>query len=419
MFYQYLIDSFKQSLRGNRSYWIWMGSLSAVCFVGLLAYIKQLDEGLIVTGMSDQVSWGAYIANFTFLIGMAAAAVMLVIPAYIFHRKDAKAVVILAEGVAVAACLMAMLFVVVDLGSPERMWHMIPMLGFLNWPQSLLAWDIVVLSGYLVLNISIPIYFLYGKYADKTRDPRYFFPIILVAIAWAIALHTVTAFLFASNSGRPFWHTALLGPRFLASAFASGPAIIVLAFRVIDARTKFNVPEETLRMLSVMIAVALQINLFMLGSEAFTEFYSPTQHAASAHYLFFGIGSHTKLVPWMYTAITIELIAVVLLMVRRYRENPLLLSIACGFTAVGIWVEKGMGLIIPGFVPTPLGEIFEYGPSTVEILVSLGIWAFGLMVFTVLVKPVIAIELGALRFNRETQSAPTSAILPTAESSEA
>jgi Ni/Fe-hydrogenase subunit HybB-like protein len=396
-FAHFIRDCIREVTTGSKLYWTWMGVLAIVAIVGAGAYAAQVRYGLVVTGMSDQVSWGVYIANFTFLVGMAAAAVMLVIPAYIFHRKDAKSVVLLAEGVAVAACVMAMLFVLVDVGRPDRLWHMLPGLGRLNWPNSMLAWDVLVLNGYLLLNLLIPMYVLYHKYRGREPDIRSYFPYILLAIVWAVAIHTVTAFLYSSNVSRPFWHTGLLAPRFIASAFAAGPAFIILAFRVIDAKTDFKVNPKAIRLLALVTTVALQVNLFMLGAELFTEFYAPVKHAASAHYLFFGLHGHNALVPWIWSAIAMGITAVCILMVHRLRENPLWLSIACVLTIVGIWIEKGMGLIIPGFIPTPLGEIFEYAPSAPEVAVSLGIWSAGLMVFTVLAKAAIPIELGKLR----------------------
>jgi Ni/Fe-hydrogenase subunit HybB-like protein len=231
---------------------------------------------------------------------------------------------------------------------------------------------------------------------------RVYFPFILLAIFWAISIHTVTAFLYSSNVDRHLWHTGLLAPRFIASAFAAGPAFIILAFKVIDAKTDFKVDPKAIRLLAIVTTIALQVNLFMLGAELFTEFYSPTTHAASAEYLFFGLHGYNALVPWIWTAVAMCIGAVIILMVHKLREHPVWLSAACLLTIVGIWIEKGMGLIIPGFIPTPLGEIFEYAPTLTESLVSLGIWSTGLLVFTILAKPAIPIETGRLSERKPT-----------------
>jgi molybdopterin-containing oxidoreductase family membrane subunit len=390
--------SLRQVFSGSRLYWTWLGALVAVVVLGALFYRQQLEQGMIVTGMSDQVSWGAYIANFTYLVGVAAAAVMLVIPAYIFNRQDVKHVVLIGEGIAVAAVVMCMLFVTVDLGRPDRIWHLIPLLGRFHFPESMLAWDVVVLSGYLLLNLLVPFYILFTRYQEREPNPRVYFPAVVLSIFWAISIHTVTAFLFSSNVARPFWHTAVLGPRFLASAFTSGPALIILALQVIDRFTEMKVPESVINLIALIVTVSLQINLFLLGVELYTEFYFPTEHSASAQYLYLGLHGYNALVPWIWTAVTLNITAVMVLTIHRTRQRRTLLNLACGMAIVGVWIEKGMGLIVPGFIPTPIGEMFDYVPTAVEIGVSIAIWATGLLVFTVLAKVAIPIELGTLTY---------------------
>ena len=395
---RFFVDGLRQVFKGGRLYWRWVGGLGVVVLAGMAFYWRQLDQGLIVTGMSDQVSWGAYIANFTYLVGVAAAAVMLVIPAYVFHREDVRHVVLIGEGIAVAAVVMSILFVVVDLGRPERMWHMIPGLGRLHFPQSLLAWDVVVLAGYLLLNLAIPFYILFSRYQGREPNWRVYFPAVLVSIGWAVSIHTVTAFLFSSNVARPFWHTAVLGPRFLASAFTSGPALIVLTLQVVDRNTALKVQSSVIGLMALITAVSLQISLFLLGAEIFTDFYFRTEEVVAATYLYLGLNGANKLVPWIWSAIALEGVAAVILTIHSLRNRRVLLSLACVFAIVGVWIEKGMGLVVPGFVPTPLGEVFEYSPSWGEVLISLGIWALGLLVFTLLAKVAIPIELGTLQW---------------------
>ena len=367
---RFILDGIREMLRGPREYWLWLGALAAIVAFGAWSYSQQLINGLVVTGMSDQVSWGFYISNFAFLVGIAAAAVLLVIPAYIFDRNDIKEVVLIGEGMAVAAVLMAILFVVADLGRPDRLWHMLPGIGRFNWPVSLLAWDVLVLSIYLLLNLAIPFYILYSNYRGKEPNFRRYFPFVVVAMFWAISIHTVTAFLFSANPARPFWHTALLGPRFIASAFASGPALIIITLQIVRKVTSYEISQSVINTLSVIMTIALQISLFFVGVELFTDFYNEGAHAASIHYLFFGLGGFSSLKSWIWFALTLNLIAVVILMIHPMRQKTVLLNIACVLAFVGIWIEKGMGLVIPGFIPTPLGEIFEYTPTTVELGVA-------------------------------------------------
>ncbi len=395
---RFIFDGLREMFRGPREYWLWLFTLTVIVVVGAYSYTEQIEHGLVVTGMSDQVSWGFYIANFAFLVGIAAAAVLLVIPAYIFHRQDIKDVVLVGEGLAVAAVTMAILFVIVDLGRPDRLWHMIPVIGKLNFPISLLAWDVIVLSGYLVLNLAIPFYLLYSRYRGREANFRLYFPWVVISMFWAISIHTVTAFLFSANPARPFWHTALLGPRFIASAFASGPALIIITLQLVRRISSYPVSQSVIDTLAVIMTIAMQINLFFVGAELFTDFYNEGAHAASIHYLFLGLGGFDSLQPWIWFALTLNVIAVIILMINPLRRRTLTLNIACVLAFVGIWIEKGMGLVIPGFVPTPLGEIFEYTPTMVEYSVSAAIWAFGVLIFTLLAKAVIAIEQGKLRY---------------------
>jgi molybdopterin-containing oxidoreductase family membrane subunit len=347
--------------------------------------------------MNDHVSWALYISNFTFLVGLAAAAMMLVLPAYVLGDIDFGRAVLIAEGVAVAALLMCLAFVVVDLGNPLASFHLLPGIGILNWPRSMLAWDVVVLNGYLLLNLAIPFYILYSHFAGRTPMKKKYLPFIYVSVIWAVSIHMVTAFLLAGLPARPFWNTSLLGPRFLASAFTAGPAFMILLLGFIRSQTEYEIKDVTLAKLGMITTVAAQINLVMLGSEIFKEFYFPTHHSVHAQYLFFGLGENDRLVGWIWTALFANVAATAVLTIHTLRRDLRVLMPACFVLFVAIWMEKGMGLVIPGFVPSPLGEIVEYSPTWIEFAVTAAIWAMGLFVLTVLVRVALPIELGQLR----------------------
>lgn len=393
----FLASALRSATSGGPRYHLWMGSLTLIMLLGGYAYSVQLREGLGVTGMSDHVSWGLYISNFTFLVGLAAAAMMLVLPAYVLENVDFSRAVLVAEGVAVAALVMSLSFVVVDLGNPFGSWHLIPGVGYLNWPRSLLSWDVVVLNGYLVLNLVIPFYILYNHYAGRAPAKSKYLPWMYISVMWAVSIHLVTAFLLAGLPARPFWNSALLGPRFLASAFTAGPAFLILLLYFIRRTTEYPIADSAFAKLALITTVAAQINLVMLVSELYYEFYWPTQHGASARYLFLGLHGHHALVPWIRTAIALNALATVALMIHPLRRNPRWLMVACATLFIAIWVEKGMGLVVPGFIPSPLEEIVEYTPTWVELCVTAGIWALGLFVLTVLVRVAIPIELGQVR----------------------
>ncbi len=542
---------------GDWRYYAWMGLLTAFCLFGLNAYCKQLVSGLASTGMSDDVSWGVYIANFTFLVGVAAAAVMMVIPVYIYGNEEMHDLVIFGELLAVAAICMCLAFVTVDLGRPDRFWHLIPGIGQMNFPASMLSWDVIVLNGYLLLNVYICGYLLYCRYQKKKPSKWFYIPFVFVAIVWAISIHTVTAFLYVGLGGRPFWNSAIVGPRFLASAFTAGPALIILALQVVrrvtasshqrqiaerrpaagtaghapprpafledlellahhlpelatvplEARKRsllgatvveaaagdvlltqgatddgaffvlggrvvvereengrsritrsagpgeqfgevsaltgtprvatataeeptvvLRLPAAGLRllmqsptvnemvhhrmserlmitdrgllMLRGIVQVSMLINVFLLANEVFKEFYSGNLHVASAKYLFIGLHGHYALVPWIWTAIALNLIAMTLLVLPLSRSLKWL-NVACVLCIIGIWIEKGMGLVLPGFTPTPLGAIVEYTPSLNETLICLGIWAMGLLLYTIFLRMAVPILQGRLSKDNE------------------
>jgi Ni/Fe-hydrogenase subunit HybB-like protein len=393
----FLWRCFRLSFVGDWRYHAWMFALTAIALLGLHAYCQQVVHGLITTGMTDQVSWGLYIANFTFLVGVAAAAVMLVIPVYIYHNKALHDLVIFGELLAVAAIIMCMLFVTVDMGRPDRLHHM--MLRF-NWPASMLTWDVVVLNGYLLLNLHICGYLIYCAYRRRKPSRAFYIPFVFIAIAWAVSIHTVTAFLYSGLGSRPLWNQAVLAPRFIASAFASGPAIIILTLQIIGRFTTYDVPREALMFLRQVVLVALTISMFLLISELFTEFYTDSAHVVSAQYLFFGLHGHYGLVPWIWTAITFNTVALTILYLPASRSLRYL-NIACVLLVVGLWIEKGMGLIVPAFIPTPIGEIVEYTPTLNEVLVTLGIFAFGLLLYTIFVRITVPVLSGRLTIDSD------------------
>lgn len=394
----FLLTALDSATSGGRRYHLWMAGLTVLMLIGGYAYVIQATNGLTVTGMNDHVSWGLYISNMAFFVGVAAAAVILVMPAYVLQDVDFSRAVLIAEGVAVSALVMCLGFVTANSpGFPWKWWRLTPGIGLLNWPSSMLAWDVIALNGYLMLNLTIPFYILYSHFTGREPAKKKYVPFIYLSVVWAVSIHLITAFLFAAPPSRPLWNSPLLAPRFLASAFTAGPAFMILLLGLIRSTTRYPISEVAISKLATATTVAAQINLVMLLSDLVFEFYFPTHHSLSAEYLFFGIGEHNALVPWIRSAIVLNVVATVTLTVHPLRRNARFLMPACAILFLAIWVEKGIGLVIPGFIPSPLGEIVEYTPTLVELAITVGIWALGMFVLTVLVRVALPIELGQVR----------------------
>jgi molybdopterin-containing oxidoreductase family membrane subunit len=381
-------------VRGPLSYWLWLSLLAILILSGALAYSNQVRSGLIVTAMREQVSWGFYIGNFTFLVGVAAAAVMLLIPAYVYNWKPIREIVIYGELLAISAIAMCLLFVLVDIGRPDRFWHLIPPWGHLNFPNSILAWDVLVLNLYFLINFSVATHILYRTFHGRTYAKRFVVPLVLLSIPMAVGIHTVTAFLYNGLAARPYWNSSILAPQFLASAFCSGPAILLIVVQVLRRFTRFEIRDEAIWKIAELMAYAMFFNLFLHGAEAFKEYYSDTQHLLYTRYWYLGLDGHRTLVPYAWSAVALNVAAFALFIIPIARRNWVTLNLGCFATYAGVYIEKGMGLIIPGLTPDALGEIYEYRPTVTELRVAAGVFALGFLLFTLMLKVAVPVSLG-------------------------
>ncbi|MFC2168386.1 sulfate reduction electron transfer complex DsrMKJOP subunit DsrP [Acidobacteriota bacterium] len=391
-FFRFLKESIKIVFKGTPRYYSWLAFLFILIAWGASGYIQQLKYGLLVTNMRDSVSWAFYIGNFTFLVGVAAAAILLVIPAYIYNWKPIKEVALFGELLAICAMIMVILFVIVDIGNPTRLWHMVPFLGKLNLPQSLLAWDTITLLGYFILNCFIVGYLLNALFYKKEYNKKLLTPLILLSIPLAISIHTVTAFIYNGLAGRPYWNSALLAPKFLASAFCSGPAVLLILFQILKKTTNFEIKDEAIWKIAELMAYAMFINLFFFFAEVFKEIYSNTEHAVHLKYLFVGFGDNKDIVFYGWTSLIISIIAFLLFLIPKTRKNPITLNLGAVLIWFGVYIEKGIALLIPGFTPDTMGQIYVYRPSIVEIKIATAIFAIGFLIFTLVTKIAIAIN---------------------------
>jgi len=378
----------EKALTGSKQYWAWLFFLGAVIFVGFLFFMWQFREGLGITGMSRDVSWGLYIAQFTFLVGVAASAVMVVLPYYLHNYKAFGKITILGEFLAIGSVVMCMTFIFVDMGQPLRILNVF----VFPTPHSLMFWDTIALGGYLVLNVIISQVTLNAE-RKSIAPPMWIKPIIILSIPWAISIHTVTAFLYSGLAARPFWMTAILAPRFLASAFSAGPALLILFCLLLRKITKFDAGKEPIQRLAVIVTYAMAVNVFFVLMELFTAIYSGIpEHILHFQYLFMGLGENKVLVPWMWTSAILSVLSLVLLINPGTRKNERTLVFACIAVFIALWIEKGLGLVVTGFIPNPLGVVREYWPTLPEAMIALGVYGIGLLIITVLYKIALSVR---------------------------
>jgi molybdopterin-containing oxidoreductase family membrane subunit len=378
----------EKALTGSRRYWTWVFFLLAMVGVGFINYLYQFKNGLGITGMSRDVSWGLYIGQFTFLVGVAASAVMLVIPHYLHDFKKFGKIVILGEFLAVAAVTMCISFIFVDLGQPMRVLNVI----LHPTPNSILFWDMIVLNGYLFLNIVIG-WMTLSSDRKGVKPPQWVKPLIYLSIPWAFSIHTVTAFLYAGLPGRHFWLSAIMAARFLASAFAGGPALLIILALIVRKFTKFDPGTEPIQAVGKIVTYAMIANVFFLGLEFFTAFYSQIPgHMNSFKYLYTGLEGHDRLVPLMWTSSILAVLSLILLIFPALRRKEGILASACVALFVSLWIDKGFGLVIGGFIPNPFEGVTEYWPSLREALIATGVWSLGFLVLTLLYKIAVTVR---------------------------
>lgn len=345
-----------------------------VVAAGVVAWWIQLSRGLGITGLSRDVSWGLYVSQFTFFVGVAASAVMVVVPYYLHDFKAFGRLAVVGEVLAVAALVAAGLFVFVDLGQPSRVLNVL----LFPSPRSLMFWDMLCLAGYFAINAVLVLTTLFAD-SRGLPTPRWVRPLVYVSIPWAVSIHTVTAFLYAGLPGRPFWETAVLAPRFLASAFASGPSLLLLIVLLLKDTPGLDPGPDAVRALTHIIRYALAINLFLFGVEMFTALYSQIPgEVESWRVAFLDPESGVRL--WMWGSAALSLAAFGALFVPVVRMQRRYLALAATMVLVGVWMEKGLGFVAGGLQPSPLGRVPGYFPTFLEVTIVLGVWGVGALV---------------------------------------
>lgn len=379
---------FEKALVGSRKYWMWIGILLALILLGVAGYLRQATIGLAVTGLNHDVVWGLYIAQFVFFIGLGASAVVVVLPYYLHDWKAFGKTTMMGEILGMCSVIVAMIFILASMGQPQRVLNVL----FYPHPNSLIFWDINVLSGYVLLNAIITVTLMSAKH-EGVPPPKWIKPVILLSIPWAISIHTVTAFILSGLASRSFWLSAIMAPRFLVSAFCTGPALLIILILTLRRLKVYDAGLEAVKKLALIVTYCMLINVFFVLMEVFTTFYSRIpSHLEHFQLLFFGLDGDYQLVPWMWMSVVLSLAALALLLVPRWREDMRLLTWACVLVFVSLWLDKGFALLVGGFVPSPLGEVARYTPTLNEWTVTVGIWAIGALMITVLYKIMLSIR---------------------------
>jgi molybdopterin-containing oxidoreductase family membrane subunit len=381
----------EKALTGSRRYRILVGILLAIFGMGVYFYLRQLEFGLGLTGMSRDVSWGLYISQFTFLVGIAASAVMVVLPYYLHDYKAFGRITVLGEFLAIAAVIMCVTFIFVNLGQPARVLNVM----FHPSLTSVLFWDMVVIGVYLVLNV-ITGWTVLSSVKEGVPPPAWVKPFIYLSIPWAISIHTVTAFIYAGMPGRSFWLTAIMAPRFLAAAFASGPALLILLCLVLRRFGGFDARKDAIQAMAKIVTYAFIATIFFVVVELWTVFYSQVPDDMEHYrFLFMGLKGYNTIAHGMTVSVISAAVALVFLIDPRTRKKETFLAAACVLVFLSLWIEKGLGLMVTGFVPSPLGHITRYTPTGPEVAIAIGIWAMGFLIITVLYKIFISVREAA------------------------
>lgn len=392
--------------------------------------ISEHRGGMVYTALDDWVAWGLYISFFVFWVGVAAAGVLFGVAAYVFRDKGFMRLAPLAEVQAVAALIVALLLVLVDVGRPIRTIQLLalPIVAQLQFPnpQSIFDYDFTVLNGYLVVNlIGILIAVHWYRRGPKYAPPKWLmYLFMLIAAPLAIGIHTVTGFISQPLTARPIWNAPLLAPRYVATALAAGPAMLLIVSVIAEKfYKKFKVPNYVYEKTLIAATAAMIVGLYFTLSEAQELFWYTTEPHKRAQaigifnfavmpfcalmkpilkdFAVFFSGTNFNGCSWGYPGmeylalmnffwIVVGSLAVILTIfvprLRKTRKGVVFLSALIILAVVG---EKTLPIVIPGYTPDVLGKLAIYYPTPMEWALTVAAHAAGMMVYMLLARPVI------------------------------
>ena len=374
------------------------GVLGALVVAGVAAWIYQLANGLGVTGMSNGVSWGLYIACFMFFVGLSAGGLIVASSASVFHIAEYKKVALPAIICSTVCICCAGMFVLIDMGGIQRVWRILVGPN----PTSPLVWDVCVISCYLIINIVYLVFMCSKKpgAADRVSIVSRF------ALPIAILVHSVTAWIFGLQVAKE-WYTAIMAPIFVASAMDSGLALLLLALMGLNKSGVFKVENKLISSLAGLLAVCIAVDAFFIGCECLTMAYPGAKGAEALTVMASGIT-----VPFFWIEIIGGLLVPFLLMVfAKNRANMKLVSVACVLVVLGVFCKR-IWLLFTSFYEFNIAgapgvisgssaargasgvDVFAmlgtYAPTWVEIAVAVGVVSLGALAFIVMSRMLLA-----------------------------
>ncbi len=365
--------------------------LAALVVVGVGCWIYQLLQGLTVTGMNNGTSWGLYITNFMFFVGLSAGGLIVASSASVFHISKFKQVALPAIILSTVCICAAGMFVLIDLGGVQRVWRLITGPN----PTSPLLWDVCVITCYLIINICYLTFMARGNNRAVTITSRF-------ALPCAILVHSVTAWIFGLEIAKEGWNSAILAPIFVASAMDSGLALLLLVLSALKKARIFDTSRDLMASLAGLLATCIAVDAFFIFCELLTMGYNGTHGATIIlNELFFGATA-----PFFWFEVVGGLVVPFCILVfQKNREKPLLVNIACALVVLGVFCKRVWLLFTAFITPNLMGApglisgsseairetgtasfavLSSYAPTVFEVLIVVGVLALVVLAFLLL-----------------------------------
>ena len=321
---------------GGKGLNIGIAVAAVVAAAGVALWGVQLSGGLVQTGMRNLDSWGLYITMFMFLVGLSAGGLIISSVPRAFGMKGFGGISKVAVWTSICCTMLAIGFVVVDLGQPLRLWELF---AYSNLGSPLM-WDIVVLGTYLILSIA---YLWATLRAEAGKVSAAALRVIsVVALVCAVLVHSVTAWIFGLQQAHELWHTALLAPWFVSSALVCGTALVLVVVIALRRAGYLELDQANVVKLVKMLGAFVLVDLYFFGCDLLTSAFPGGSGAEVVSVLTTG-----PLAPFFWTEVVGCALCAVVCFVPRLRTNPLIV-VASLLSIVGIFCKR-VQLLVGGF----------------------------------------------------------------------